>query len=301
MDILTNMRSFCAVVEQGNFTNAADHLGIAKALVSKYVAQLEEHLGIRLLNRTTRNVSVTETGQLYYERCQQLLEDLDDLETSIQARDAKPHGRLKITAPTTFGELYLTEVISDFLSEHPFVEIQLTLTDRFVNIIEEGFDLALRIGKLDDTSLVARKLGDIRLVTCASSEYLNKYGYPSHPSELGDHACVLDSNMKTVDRWPYHENGKQVNIPVKGPFQVNSAQAVRNTVLNHAGIGNSPIFVVNKDIKAGHIKILLEDYELPAPGLFAVYPHRKHLANKTRAFIDFLQLKFKHTPPWKID
>lgn len=301
MDTLTCMRAFSAVVEQGSFTKAAGHLGIAKALVSKYVSQLESHLGTRLLNRTTRTVSVTEAGRIYHERSRQILEDMVALELSVQEDDAAPRGKLRITAASAFGDMYLPEIIGDFLDRQPLIDIELTLTDRFVNIVEEGYDLALRIGEMEDTSLIARKLGAMRIVTCASPEYIALKGMPDHPEDLKEHACLLDTNMRVTGRWPFQEGKKKLNVPVRGQFQVNSTRIVRDLAIKGKGIGRCPAYVVRNDLIAGRLKILLEEYEIVEQGLYAVYPHRAYLASKIRTFVDFLQSGFKQDPPWRLE
>ena len=218
MDTLIGMRTFATVVKTGSFTAAADRLGMSKALASKYLNQLEQRLGVRLLNRTTRHLSLTEVGQVYYTRCQSLLEAVDELEAAIQDRHESPKGRLSITAPQTFGECYLAQAMARFLEQYPQVSVELNLTDRFVNLLEEGFDLGIRIGELADSSLVARRLASVRIITCAAPRYLERHGVPVHPLELDAHACVIDTNIDTPARWLYMIDGERRQIEVGDRF-----------------------------------------------------------------------------------
>ncbi|MGD8843285.1 MAG: LysR family transcriptional regulator [Gammaproteobacteria bacterium] len=290
------MRTYAAVVAAGSFTAAADRLGISKALASKYVGQLEEHLGVRLLNRTTRQLNTTEAGQAYFRRCRQLLDDVDELEAAIRDQQAAPRGRLVVAAPTSFGELYLTRAVAAYLDEQPGVSVELVLADRYVNIVEEGFDLAVRIGALEDSSLIARRLAPARIVTCASPAYLERAGRPEHPSELEAHSCVIDTNFRPPDTWRFQEAGQPFGVKVRGRFQVNSALAVRECLLAGQGIGRCPAWAVAEDLAAGRLVGILEKFETLAYGIYAVYPHHRHLAAKVRSFVDFLARRFEISP-----
>lgn len=288
MDILTGMRIYAAVVAAGSFTKAGEYLGISTALASKYVGQLEEHLGVRLLNRTTRRLNVTEAGQGYYQRCQQLLDEIDELEAAVRQQQEVPQGRLRVTAPTTFGETHLTRAVSIYLQQHPKVNVELVLSDRFVDIVDEGFDLAVRIGQLADSSLIARRLAPARIVFCASPAYLSGQGVPESPKELKAHQCIIDTNIQDPEQWLFSERGHSFQVKVNGHFRVNNALAVREALLAGQGIGLCPLYVVEKDIRAGRLQILLQEYEALEYGIYAVYPHNRHLAAKVRTFVDFL-------------
>jgi len=288
MDTLTWMRTYAAVVATGSFTRAADRLGLSKALTSKYVGQLEEHLGVRLLNRTTRKLNLTEVGQAYYQRCRQLIDDLDELESAVRQQQASPQGQLRIAAPTTFGEGYLTRIVAEYLQQQPGVSIELVLADRFVNLVDEGFDLAVRIGSLSDSSLIARRLAPMQIVTCGSPDYLKLHGEPLHPRELTTHNCVLDTNIVNPEQWTFREAGQTIRVNISGRFRVNSAQAVREMLLSGAGIGLCPRYVVEEDLIAGRLQLLLHDYLATEYGIYAVYSHSRHLAAKVRTFVDFL-------------
>jgi len=293
------MRLFAAIVSTGSFTAAASRLGMSKALASKYLNQLEQRLGVRLLQRTTRHLSLTDVGQIYYTRCQSLLEAVDELEAAIQDRQESPQGRLSITAPQTFGEGYLASAMALFLKQYPQVTVHLTLTDRFVNLLEEGFDLGLRIGDLADSSLVARRLASIRIITCAAPWYLEQHGTPAHPRELGAHICVIDTNIDVPARWLYRIDGEQRLIEVGGPFRANSARAVRELVIAGAGIGRCPAYAVADAVRDGRLCRLLQNYESVEYGLYVVYPHRQYLAAKVRALIEFLVARFGVRPDWE--
>lgn len=295
MDTLIGMRTYAAVVATGSFTAAADRLGISKALTSKYVGQLEDRLGVRLLNRTTRKLNVTEVGQVYYQRCGQLLEDFEELEAAIKDQQSAPQGNLVVAAPATFGGKQLTQAVADYLDEQPGVSVELVLADRFVNIVEEGFDLAVRIGKLPDSSLIARRLAPVRVVACASPDYLSRHGTPSHPNELKSHVCVIDTNIPPPGHWPFEEAGQSFSVKVNGRFRANSASSVRDILLADHGIGLCPSYIADKDIRAGRLKILLQEYEAFEFGIYAVYPHNRHLAAKVRTFINFLVQRFSAT------
>lgn len=288
MDTLLGMRTYAAVIEAGSFTRAAERLGISKALASKYLGQLEEHLGVRLLHRTTRKLNPTEAGQAYYQRCRQLLDDLDELEAAVRQQQASPQGQLRVAAPTTFGETYLTPIVADYLKQQPGVSVELVLADRFVNIVDEGFDLAVRIGALADSSLIARRLTAIEAVICATPAYLNRHPAPSHPRDLSTHNCVIDTNLKEPLRWMFKQQGEPLGVKVSGRFQVNSAQAVREMLLTGEGIGLCPRYAVERELANGSLRLLLQDYLDTEYGVYAVYSHNRHLAAKVRTFVEFL-------------
>lgn len=298
MDVLTGMKTYVTVVVAGSFTGAAERLGISKALASKYVGQLEEHLGVRLLNRTTRQLSTTEAGQAYYQRCRQVLDDIDELEAAVKDQQAAPKGKLLVAAPTTFGELYLTRAVADYLDEHPDVSVELVLADRYVNIVDEGFDMAVRIGDLEDSSLIARRLAPARIVTCAAPAYLARAGTPEHPNALASHSCVIDTNFRTANNWPFQVSGRRFSVKVNARFLVNNALSVRETLLAGQGIGLCPTYAVGEDIQAGRLKVVLEPYEVFDYGIYAVYPHNRHLATKVRTFVDFMVRRFGASPEW---
>lgn len=289
MDTLDGMRTFVAVVNAGSFTAAAERLGLSPALVSKYIGQLENRLGVRLLHRTTRRLSLTEVGRAYHERCSQLLESFDELEAAVQARHASPRGILRISAPEIFGEQYLTPALGAFLQQEPLITLDLRLSDRFVDLLEEGLDLAIRMGELPDSQLVAQRLGSSRLVTCAAPAYLAHAGTPAHPQALLEHCCILDSNLRSTPHWPFREGETRFSMRVAGRITVNSARAARQAALAGLGVALCPDYVIAEDLRQGHLQPLLADYAPTAFGIYAVYPHSRHLATKVRACVAFLR------------
>jgi len=292
MDTLTGMRTFCAVAEARSFNKAAAQLGISPALTSKYIAQLEARLGVRLLNRTTRSLALTQTGREYLSRAKTMIREFDALEESIQDTNAAPKGHLRLSAPRILGETYLIDLIADFLEIHPEITIELKLTDRFVNLIEEGFDLVIRGGALKDSSLIARKLAPSNVLHCASPAYLARHGTPQHPYDLTEHRCIVDSNFESQSHWSFAENAERISVAVNGPIIVNSARACRNLALRDLGIMHTPSQMVTKQLAEGKLIRILQAFELLNAALYVVYPHTQHLPTKTRALTDFLVTYF---------
>ncbi|HEC14406.1 MAG TPA: LysR family transcriptional regulator, partial [Rhodospirillales bacterium] len=288
------------IVAAGSFKGAAEHLGISTALASKYVGRLEDRLGVRLLNRTTRSLSITENGEVYHQRCLKLLEDFDDLEAAVQDRQAAPKGRIRVTAPITFGEMFITNAAADFLNQHPGITLDLNLTDRYVNIVEEGYDLAVRIGDLKDSSLIARRLATTRIVACASPDYLKRRGTPHHPRDLNGQDCIIDANIQTGAQWMFREKGNPFPARPAGRFRVNSARAVREAALGGLGIALCPEFAIGDEVRSGRLKTILETYEPSVLGIFAVYPHNRHLASKIRVFVKYLHQRFSAREDWSL-
>ena len=297
MDKLDCMRAFVAVVEAESFTQAAVKMQLSKALISKYVGALESSLGVRLLNRTTRRMNVTDSGKVYYERCLSVLQDIDEIEAALRSEHSQPEGVLRINAPISFSELTLMPILSGFMQHYPDVIIKLDLSDRFVDLVEEGVDLAIRIGVLPDSSLVVRKLTDMRMILCASPSYLAGAGTPQTLVELQQHSCIFDSNCQHKDKWILGPAGKQVAVPIRSQIHVNSARAVKELLLNHQGIGLLPSFVVETDVKEGSLVRLLQEHEPESTGVYALYPHRKHLSVKIRLFIEELIAAFQKQHP----
>lgn len=286
MDKLACMHAFVTVVEAGGFSEAARRLGVSKALISKQVAQLEESLDVRLLHRTTRRVSATSTGQAYFERCRPLLNEFDELDDAMQFDNSKPTGELRIEAPVTFAELHLMSVISLFSRRYPDISLNIDLTDHIVDLIEERIDVAIRIGDLADSSLVARKLGEITMLVCATPAFIRKHGEPTRPQQLKNYECVVDSNYPGGRQWTLGTGKKQLSVEVNANLTVNSARAARELVLAGHGICLLPSFIVTEDLKKGKLKRLFPGYCCEPVGFYAVYPHRKHLSAKVRLFID---------------
>lgn len=292
MDKLSCMKAFVAVVEAGGFSSAAGKIRLSKSLLSKYVAQLESELNVRLLNRSTRRVSTTPTGQAYYERSLPILAELEELESSVQENQRTPRGELRISAPVSFAEQYLISLISEFSRSWPELRIELIFSDRMIDLVEEGVDVALRIADLPDSSLVARRLCPVRTIVCASPAYLVKAGRPEYPLELTDHQAIFDSNISGKRQWLFQEQGQKRVVTMQGSITVNSVRAVRELLLADLGVAMCPDFVVADDLQAGRLEELLADYAFHDMALYAVYLHRRHLSVKVRLLIDALVEKF---------
>lgn len=300
MDTIEGMRTFAAVVSEGSFSKAAERLGMSPQLVSKYVGQLESRLNVRLLNRSTRQMSITEAGHDYYGRCQQVLADFDEMESSVSELTAKARGTLRINAPMSYGILHLTRAIVEYQFTQPEVDINLTLNDRVVDIVSEGFDLAIRIAELDDSSLVARKLVPIRLVVCGAPEYFQKRGVPQTPEQLNEHQCLGYTYFSDRDVWHFERGDKSHAVQIDGRFSANNGGALRLSAIAGAGIVLQPTFLVGGDIRAGRLQIVLEKYRVKELSLYAVYPHRQYLSAKVRTFVDFLAGYWGSPPHWDV-
>ena len=288
MDTLDGMRTFVGVVAQGSFTAAADRLGISKALVSKYVAQLEARLGVRLLNRSTRTLHTTEAGRAYYERCLKILDEIDELESALREGRDEPRGTLSIAAPQTFGERFVSDAAAVFIQAYPQVTVELHFSDRYVNIVDEGIDLAIRIGELADSSLVSRRLSEICLIACASPAYLAAHGTPRRPADLARHACVRDRNFRRGTRWPFSRGADSVEVEVDGRLIVNGIMATHRATLAGAGIGLLAAYMIEDDLESGRLVRVLDQYHAAELPISAVYPHRQYLAAKVKTFVEFL-------------
>ncbi|KZL20729.1 HTH-type transcriptional regulator DmlR [Pseudovibrio axinellae] len=288
MDSITRIRCFLQVVESGGFSAAARDMGRSKALISKYVSELEDELGVRLLNRTTRQISLTQVGEAYFREAGELLQRFDDLKDAVQQEHKEVRGRLRLSAPRSSTELMLGSVFASFLQDHPRVELDIQMEDRFVDIVEEGYDVAIRITELGDSSLIARKIRDVRVVVCASPGYWEEHGMPEKPSELSGMPCLITTNYKFKSNWMFVENGERFSVPVKGPMHVNSAKTAISSALVGLGAVRLPIFYVHEELTKGTLVPALEKFEVPGPAMYAVYPHRRHLSAKVRAFVDYM-------------
>ncbi len=301
MDTIDGMRTFLAVVSEGSFSRAAERLSMSPQLVSKYVAQLESRLGARLINRSTRRLSVTEVGQAYYERCGDVLADIDEMENAVGDATASARGKLRINAPMTFGTMHLSRAIAEYQCEQPEVSVDLTLDDRVVDIVSEGYDIAIRIGRLRESSLVARKLAPVRLVVCGSPDYLDENGVPETPRDLKDHECLRYTLSSDADRWQFRV-GDEIRVEkVSGNFLANNGDAIRLAALAGRGLALQPTFIVGDDIRAGRLQLVLHDYEVEPMGVYAVYAHRKYLSGKVRTFVEYLGDYFGSQPYWECD
>ena len=299
MESLSDIAVFVQVIESGSFTAAADRLGISKSVVSKYVSRLENQLGAQLLNRTTRKLHLTEVGRAFYERSQRGLLEIEEAKAEVSRLQEKPRGKLRINVPMSFGITHIAPIVQDFLKLYPDLSIDMNLEDRKVDLIEEGLDMAIRISELSDSSLVARRLGPCRHVICATPEYLERKGIPRTPNDLHDHNVLTFKYQDSPTQWQFlSPDGKASSIDVSGTIQMNNSLALREALLNHAGVMLTPTFIVGDDIKSGKLQAVLPQYKLRELSIYAVYHHRRHLSPKVRAFIDYLAAHISDTPYW---
>lgn len=299
MDRLDANRMFLAVMETGSFTAAAARLGTSSGQASKLVSSLENALGVRLLNRTTRAIAPTEVGQAYFERVRALLEEFDSLEAAIKDAAEEPSGRLRITAPLTFGAMALTQVLSDFARAHPRIALDVNFSDRIVNLVDEGFDIAIRVGRPDDSAMIARKLCDMRLLVVAAPEFLAQSGTPAAPEALGAMPCIIDTNFREPNRWPFRtQHGEVFSAPVQGRLRFSNAEACLIAAEAGLGLACVPSFVAAEALRAGGVVRVLQAFEAEPLALYALYPHSGHLAAKLRRLVDFLAERFKGKPAW---
>jgi DNA-binding transcriptional LysR family regulator len=289
MDLLGSMKMFVAVVEGGSFAAAADKLEISRAMVSKQIQKLEEHLGTRLMNRTTRRLSLTETGRAFYERSVQIVSDVEEAEQIAGQMTRDPQGVLRVTIPLSYGQHRLAAIIGDYIHAYPRVQLDISLSDRKVDLVDEGFDLAIRIGALPQSDLIARKIGGVRSIVCAAPSYLARMGAPEFPADLGAHACLGYTLTGTGADWRLEaSHGAVVVVPISGPIRADNGDIIRLAALRGAGIVFQPHFIVGDDIEAGRLVRLLPEWQSAELGVYAVYPSRKHLSAKVRTFVDFL-------------
>ena len=299
MDKFEDLQAFVAVVEAGTFTAAADRLNIAKSAVSRRVSALEERLGVQLLRRTTRVLNLTETGQSFYDHSARILADLDEAEAAVQQEHGELRGSLRVALPLSFGVRHMCKPIAAFSKRHPRLKFDLDLNDRRIDLVEEGIDVAIRIGHLKDSSLIARKLFDVHTVVAASSHYLHTHGTPESPEELRNHECLVYSNLQDPDRWSWtDENGKKQVVEVKTAMRASSGDYLTNAAAHGLGVVIQPTFLAAEAIRRGNLVPILADYEWPTSPAYAVYPPTRHLSYRVRAFIDFLVERFSGTPQW---
>lgn len=293
MDKFQEMRTFVAVVDTGSFVGAADSLEMSKPAVSRYVGELESRLGVRLLHRTTRKLSLTEEGEVFYARCQELLTGLSEAEAEITSRSGEASGVIKINAPVTFGIQHLASLWSEFAARHPAVSLDVTLADRVIDLVEEGYDLAVRIARLPSSSLISRKLSSTRMVLCASPAYLREFGNPVHPAELTKHKILAYSYWSTRDEWEFDGPEGRVTVKIRPCLRSNNGDTCRAGALHNQGMILQPTFLIGDDLRAGALVEVMPQYCAIELGIYAMYPTRKHVSPKVRLIIDFLVDSFR--------
>jgi DNA-binding transcriptional LysR family regulator len=288
MDLFYSMRMYVAVVDGGSFAAAADKLDISRAMVSKQIQKLEEHLGTRLMNRTTRRLSLTETGRAFYDRSVQIMHDVEEAEQVAGHMTRTPQGVLRVTIPLSYGQHRLAAIIGAYTQAYPQVQLDIALSDRKVDLIEDGFDLAVRIGALPQSDLIARKIGGVRSIVCASPGYVARHGAPQTPEQLRGHACLGYTLTGSGADWRFETPDGPLVVPIAGPIRADNGDIIRLAALSGAGILFQPHFIVGDDLAAGRLVQLLPEWQSAELGVYAVYPSRKHLSAKVRTFVDFL-------------
>jgi DNA-binding transcriptional LysR family regulator len=299
LDRLLAMNVFVKVVEQGSFARAAERLDMSTSAVSRRLAELETHLDTRLLNRTTRRISLTESGQAFYERALQVLADLDEAEALASSSTATPRGTIRLTCSINFGVKHLAPAMGCFQARYSAVLFDVSVSDRFVDLVEEGRDLAIRIGDIGNANLIARKIGEMRLVTCASPAYLKRHGTPRRPEDLGRHNCLTYEYAPVRNQWSFrNRDGADVKVRIAGSVHGNNGEMLAAIAVEGVGIAFEPDFIVSPLIKAGKLVPILKNYQ-PAPlPIYAIYPSRRHLSAKVRSFVDFLVERFADKRDW---
>lgn len=293
MDKFESMRAFTQVVVSGGFAAAAREMGLSRSAVNKLVIGLENELGVQLLHRSTRVVTPTETGLAFYDRCVEILASLEEAERAVAQLQAEPRGKLRINAPMTFGTMHLAPALADFLVEYPDLQVQLTLNDRLIDPIEEGFDLTVRIAKPQaSSSLIIHPLAAVRLLLCAAPSYLAAQGTPSHPDELRHHSCLHYGQIATENHWKLRAGDEVVTMPIAGILCSNNGEVLRDAAVKGLGIALLPEFIVEEEIEQGILQTILPDYHPAELALYVIYPVNRHLSTKIRLLVGFLHQRF---------
>lgn len=275
---------FVYVAETESFTKASKKMSISTAQVSRQISALEQRLDVKLLYRTTRKVSLTEEGRVFYQHCRSVLDGLDEAERVITNLQSKPHGKIKLTAPVTYGEQQVMPLVNNFVQQYGDVEVYANLSNQRIDLVEEGYDLAIRLGKLIDSTMMAKKLGKRTNYLCASPAYIEEYGIPHTLSELSKHSCLLG----TLDFWHFNVSGKDKNIRVNGRLRYNSGNSLVDAALKGLGIVQLPDYYVQDYLRTGELVTLLDNYRESDEGIWAVYPHNRQLSPKIRLLVDYL-------------
>jgi DNA-binding transcriptional LysR family regulator len=299
MDRFAHMQVFVAVVEAGSISAAADRLDLAKSAVSRRLAELEAHLGVSLIQRTTRRLNLTDSGRAYYARCVAILADVDEAESAVSQAHGALKGQLKVALPLAFGLLHLAPLIQDFMTQHPELRFELDFNDRQIDLMQEGFDLAIRIATLADSSLIARRLAPIRHVVCASPGYLARHGAPQAAADLAQHACLAYSNVRDPALWNAHgPDGSPVQVRVPVRLAASSGEFLLRAAIAGEGVVLLPTFYVHEALSSGQLQRVLADHVWPELAAYAVYPPTRHLSSRARVLIDFLAEHLAGEPYW---
>jgi DNA-binding transcriptional LysR family regulator len=300
MDKFESMRAFAQVVEAGGFAAAARQMGVSRSAVNKLVMNLEEHLQTQLLHRTTRRVSTTDAGRAFYDRCTNILADLAAAELALSQLQVEPRGNLRVNAPMTFGTLHLAPILVEFMTQYPDLHVELTLNDRFIDPIDEGFDVTIRIAQAPSAaSLIVHALAPCPMVICAAPTYLQQHGIPTHPDDLKHHGCLHYGHLAQENTWTLMAaDGKSTVVTIHGPLCCNNGEVLRQAALNGLGIVMLPTFIVETDLQNHSLQPVLTPYHPPEIGIYALYPVNRYLSTKVKVFTDFLQQRLSGiTPP----
>ncbi|QOZ31837.1 LysR family transcriptional regulator [Bradyrhizobium sp. CCBAU 53421] len=292
MDKLASLRAFVKVVESGSFAEAGRQMRLSRSAISKYVGDLEESLGVQLLNRTTRHASPTENGQMYFERAVVILSDVDAADQAVTQLQSAPRGLLRVNAPMSFGTMRLGPALADFMTKYPDLQLQLVLSDDLLDPVQDGFDVTLRIAELESSSLIARKIVPVPRLVCASPDYLRRHGTPLHPQDLRDHVSLTYGFLLTGNQWKLTGSDGVHWIQPAWSLCVNNAEVLRDVAVRGKGVALIPEFIAAEALKDGRLQAILANYSAPPLTLYAVYPPTRHLAVKVRLFIDFLVDRF---------
>lgn len=299
LDHLTAMAVFARVVEEESFSRAAQGLGLSKSAVSKQVSRLEDRLGVRLLNRTTRRLSLSEAGMAFYERCRHVVAEAEAAEEAVGHLAAAPRGTLRVNVPMSFGQAHVAPALPEFLARYPELSIDLQLNDRTVDLVDEGYDMAIRIGQLPDSSLIARRLAPVRRMAFASSAYLNAHGRPRHPRELRDHDCLVYSYQSSGREWRFRGPEGEIRVTVAGRLEANNGDALLAAARGGAGVVMMPSFIASEALRAGQLEAILQDWCAADSGaIYAVFPASRNVLPKVRVFVEFLVEHFGPEPYW---
>jgi DNA-binding transcriptional LysR family regulator len=301
VDRFQALSAFTAVIEAGSFARAAQRLDLSVSAISRHVAELESHLGARLLNRTTRRLSLTETGRAFHERSVQLLAELAEAEEEVRAHTVVARGTLKLTSSVGFGARYLAPAIAEFQRHNAELRFDVELSDRVIDLVDEGLDLAIRIGTIGGQTLIGRTIGVARMICCAAPSYLARHPAPKTPADLASHACLTYAYAADGNLWRFHDARQRVHeVKATGRQHANSGDMLAALAVAGTGVTLEPDFIVADDVRAGRLVPLLQDYTTPSIGINAAYPSRRHLSAKVRTFIDFLVQRFARDPPWQL-
>lgn len=289
MDKLTGMAVFISVAKAGSFVGGAKEMSISRAMATKYISHLERYLGARLFNRTTRSMSLTDVGAAYLLRCRSVLLDIEEMEGAVTHLHSEPRGKLKISSPPVIGALYIAPAISEFIAEHDDLTVNLLLQSNFRDLVDEGVDIAIAFGGIEDTSHIAKKMASSPLVVCGSPAYFATNGFPLTPKDLLKHSCLVNWAIPPRNKWKFKGLEGEIDIKVAGRMEANAADPIRIAAKKDLGLVMLPEYIVSRDIEKGYLQVVLDEYALDPINIYAVYPHRKYLSAKVRAFLTFLE------------